>query len=70
MKRNLIRNVRPKNKNYRGVHQCGDSFTSRIAMNGEDYYLGVFHTEEEAAIAYNKKAKELYGNLASLNKVN
>lgn len=41
-------------------------------MIGIDYkqlYLGRFSTEEEAAIAYNEKAVEIYGENANLNKV-
>ena len=30
-------------------------------------YIGMFETEKEAAIAYNEKAKELYGDLAYQN---
>ena len=33
-------------------------------------YLGLFETEKEAALAYNKKAKELYGEYAYQNKLN
>lgn len=32
-------------------------------------YVGVFRDEKEAAIAYNKKARELYGKLAYQNKI-
>jgi hypothetical protein len=34
---------------------------------GFRYYLGLFKTEIDAALAYNKKALELYGDNAKLN---
>ena len=35
----------------------------------KQYHLGLFKTPEEAARAYNEKAKELFGDFAKLNKV-
>lgn len=37
--------------------------------NGGRSYIGVYNTENEAGIAYNEKARELYGNLAYQNKI-
>lgn len=34
---------------------------------GVKYYVGVFDTEREAALAYNAKALEIYGKFANLN---
>ncbi len=51
---------------YRGVRQrTKGSFEARI----KDKTIGFFKDEKTAAIAYNKKAKELYGNLAAINDV-
>ena len=42
-------------------------WTAQIDFNKNHYYLGVFKNEEDAALAYNKKAKELFGEYAYLN---
>lgn len=42
-------------------------YRAYITRDGKQYYLGYFNTKEEAAEAYNEKAKELFGNFARLN---
>lgn len=42
-------------------------WTASITKDKKEYALGYFETEELAAIAYNKKAKELFGEFAKLN---
>ncbi len=50
---------------YRGVSKTKSNTYQVHAGRGN--YVGVFETEEEAAKAYDKKAKELFGDKAILN---
>lgn len=55
---------------YRGVHKRRNGkFFSSITKNYKSYFIGNFLNEIEAAMAYNKKAKELFGEYARLNNV-
>lgn len=44
-------------------------WSASIRKNGKSHFLGCFATEDEAALAYNNKAKELYGETAQLNEI-
>jgi hypothetical protein len=71
------RNSRKHSQNksgYKGVwfnNACGPEkpWVSAITLNGKAIHIGVFSSPEEAALAYNKKALELFGEFASLNTV-
>lgn len=52
---------------YKGVHFSKGKFTARIQSEGKRIYIGRFLTEEEAAKAYDEKAKLLHGKYAYLN---
>ncbi len=56
---------------YKGVYKPGDSklnpYSAKIQKNKKVYCLGRYKTPEEAARAYDKKAKELDGEHAKLN---
>ena len=56
---------------YKGVCFCKrhKKYLSQIGYNNKLYFLGYFDTPELAALAYNAKALELYGEFAYLNEV-
>ena len=56
---------------YKGVSVStkNNKYISTIQMKEENFYLGSFLSKEEAALAYNEKAKELFGKFAVLNQV-
>lgn len=54
---------------YKGVrwHTRDLCFEAKLKHKGKGYYLGYYRTEEEAARAYDAKARELFGDYAKLN---
>lgn len=56
---------------YKGVsfYKNKNKWRCRIFKGGKNYYLGLFDSEEEAALVYNNKAIELFGEYAHLNNV-
>jgi hypothetical protein len=65
---NWNRKRRPNgSSSFKGVCAVGGRFTANIAPNGKMTHLGSFATEEEAARAYDKAAREHYGEFACLN---
>lgn len=57
---------------YKGVSfvKSKKIWRARIEKNGKSHYLGDFAKEEQAALAYNKAAKEMFGDIAYQNQVN
>ena len=56
---------------YKGVTWRNDrgKWRSNITHCGRRIYLGLYDTEEEAALAYNVAAKEIFGEYAKLNEI-
>lgn len=56
---------------YKGVHfdKSRQKWMSYVTKDRKVYHLGRFSTPEEAAMAYNKKALELFGEYARLNQI-
>jgi len=56
---------------YKGVrfHSRDKVWQAHITKKGKQIHLGTFDTEEEAAMAYNEKAEEIFGDFALLNNV-
>lgn len=57
---------------YKGVHKHSKlkrriMYRATIQYKGKKMHIGSYVTEIEAAIAYNRKAKELFGEFAKLN---
>ncbi len=57
------------NSIYKGVcwHKRIQKWRAQIHLNRRQKFLGYYKNEEDAAMAYNKKAKELFGEFAKLN---
>lgn len=65
-------NGKPRASKYRGVspnRSAGGAWKASVCFKGRRYYIGIFQTEEEAALAYNKKALEVIGDGPWLNEV-
>lgn len=64
--------VHRNSSKYKGVQIQNNyrhkiSWIARIYVDGKQYYIGSFDTEEEAARAYDARATQLFGEFAWLN---
>lgn len=56
---------------YKGVHKTASGrWQAMIWHKGKNHGLGSYETPEEAAMVYDMKAKELYGDYAFINLIN
>ena len=52
---------------YTGVYKENNRYRAVISINRKSVHIGMYDTPEEAAMAYNKKSKELYGDDGKIN---
>jgi hypothetical protein len=52
---------------YTGVYQENNRYRAVISIDRKSVHIGMFSTAEEAALAYNRKSKELYGEEGKVN---
>jgi hypothetical protein len=54
---------------YTGVYKEHNRFRAVISVHGKSVHIGMFDSAEEAAAAYNKISKEVYGEEGKINRV-
>lgn len=54
---------------YTGVYKENNRYRAVISINRKSVHIGMFATAEEAALAYNKMSRKLYGDEGKLNVV-
>jgi len=54
---------------YKGVARCRNKWRAQISENDTGKHLGTFNSEAAAAAAYNRAAREMFGEFAVLNDV-
>ena len=52
---------------YTGVYKENNRFRAVISVNRKSMHIGMFATAEDAALAYNKMSRKLYGDEGKLN---
>jgi hypothetical protein len=55
---------------FTGVYKENNRYRAVISANRKSLHLGMFDTPEEAAEAYNRKSRELFGEDGKQNKIN
>lgn len=63
--------ARPGSSRFKGVtwNSARGKWQAQIMIERRNHYLGRYRTEEEAALAYNKAAREAWGDYAQLNDI-
>ena len=54
---------------YRGVRLDGEKYRATIYINRKPVHIGMYDTPEQAAVAYNEKSKEHFGNEGKINSI-
>lgn len=56
---------------FKGVspHRVSGKWQAHASVNGQQFYLGIFPTDVEAAVAYNEAATDLHGSFALVNDI-
>lgn len=67
--RNCMKPKTATTSKYKGVSRSRGGFQAAIRFNRVKVFLGRFKDEKQAALAYNSKATELFGEFAKLNQV-
>jgi len=69
--RNQKKQIIKRSSRFKGVSLYRNGkWRVAIKLNQVDIHIGYFESEESAALAYNKKALDLFGEFAKLNVVN
>lgn len=58
-----------KNGKLKGITKINNRWMARVNYYNKNIYIGLFKTPIDAAKAYNKKAKELFGEFAYMNNI-
>lgn len=66
---NRSANSKKMYSSYKGVtkHKKADKWIAQTAFNSKRIYIGIYECEHLAALAYNEKVYELFGEYAKLN---
>ena len=69
--KNLSKTKSKTTSNFKGVswYKKRQKWRAYIVLNNKQTHLGYFDSEYEAALKYNQKAQELFGEYANLNKL-
>lgn len=69
---NQRKQARKTSSRFKGVYwnKQAARWQARVGKNGKTYTIGLFFSEEEAALAYNKAAIQFHGEFARPNMVN
>jgi hypothetical protein len=54
---------------FTGVYQENNRYRAVISIEKKSIHIGMFNTPEEAAVAYNKRSREIFGENGKLNVV-